>query len=105
MSCNIPSEFSKERGDVMKPLTLTAVAAMSVGLLGGCDLEPEAPAQPSLQSRFDKADANRDGVIEQREATSIANRPFSDVDTNDNQVVSFDEFEVALENPATPPRG
>jgi hypothetical protein len=89
----------------MKPLTLTALTALSLGLLGACDPGPQPPAPPSLQTRFDKADANHDGVIEQREATSIANRTFSEVDTDDNQVVSFDEFEVALQNPAAPPRG
>jgi hypothetical protein len=88
----------------MKRLTLTALAAVSLGVLGACDMEPKTPAQPSLQSRFEKADVNRDGVIEQREATSIANQTFADVDTDDNQVVSFDEFEVALRS-AEPPRG
>lgn len=89
----------------MKPWTLTALAALSLGLLGACDLGPQPPTPPSLQTRFDQADANRDGVIEPREATSIANRAFGEVDTDDNQVVSFDEFEVALENPAPTPRG
>ena len=88
----------------MKPLALTALAAISLGLLGACDQRPEAPAQPSAQTTFDKADANRDGVIGRTEATSIANQDFADVDTDDNQVVSFDEFEVALDA-GTPPRG
>jgi hypothetical protein len=104
MSCTVCFEFVKERGDVMKRLTLTALAATSLGVLGACDMGPEAPAEPSVQSRFERADANRDGVIEQREATSIANQGFSDVDTDDDQVVSFDEFEVALQS-AEPPRG
>jgi hypothetical protein len=104
MSCTVRIEFVNERGNVMKRLTLTALAALSLGLIGACDMGPKPPAQPTLQSRFDKADTNRDGVIEQREATSIADRTFSDVDTDDNQVVSFDEFEVALQSPA-PPRG
>ena len=47
---------------------------------------------------------NSDGVIERNEATSIANRAFAEVDTDDNQAVSFDEFEVALRD-AAPPRG
>lgn len=88
----------------MKPLA-TAALAVSFGLLGGCDMWPQPPAQPTLQSRFDKADTNRDGVIEQREATSIGNQSFNDVDTDDNQVVDFDEFEVALAALAAPPRG
>ena len=87
----------------MKTLTTTALAALSLGLLGACDQAPDRPAQPTLQSRFDQADANRDGVIEQREATSIANRSFSEVDTDNNQAVSIDEFRVAMQNPA--PRG
>ena len=88
----------------MKQLTLTALASVSLALLGACDRTPERPAQPSLQTSFDKADLNRDGVIEQKEATSIANRTFSEVDTDDNQAVSLDEFEVALKDPG-PPRG
>lgn len=85
----------------MKRLAIAALAT-SLGLLGACDMGPKPPAQPTLQSRFDKADANRDGVIEQREATSINNQAFGDVDTDDNQVVDFDEFEVALATPAIP---
>ena len=46
MSCSICTEFVKERGDVMKPLTLAAFAALSLGLLGACDLGPERPAHP-----------------------------------------------------------
>ena len=88
----------------MKPLAFAALAATSLVLLAACDQTPERPAQPTLQMTFDKADANRDGVIEQQEATSIANQDFADVDTDDNQAVSIDEFEVALNNPA-PPRG
>ena len=88
----------------MKPLALATLAAMSLGLLGACDQRPERPAQPTLLTQFDKADVNRDGVIEQQEATSIANREFGEVDTDDNQAVSFDEFEVALQD-AAPPRG
>jgi hypothetical protein len=86
----------------MKPLMLAALAATSLGLLGGCDQQPERRAEPTLQTRFDRADLNRDGVIEQKEATSIADRPFGDVDTNDNQVVSIDEFEVAVQSAAQP---
>jgi Ca2+-binding EF-hand superfamily protein len=52
---------------------------------------------------FNKADANQDGVLERHEATHIANHPFSYVDTDENQAVSFDEFEVALRNPGQPP--
>jgi hypothetical protein len=85
----------------MKTLAIPALA-MGLMLLGGCDMQPEAPAQPTTQSRFDKADANRDGVIDQREATSINNQAFGQVDTDDNKVVDFDEFEVALATPAEP---
>ena len=88
----------------MKPFAMTALAALSLGLLGACDQQPERPAQPSARVSFDKADRNKDGVIERQEATSIANREFAEVDTDDNQAVSLDEFEVALQNPA-PPRG
>ncbi len=88
----------------MKPTALVALSAMSLGLLGACDQPPEGPAQPSLQTRFDTVDANKDGVIERTEATHIANREFAEVDTDDNQYVSLDEFKVALGNPA-PPRG
>ena len=88
----------------MKSLALTAVAATSLGLLGACDRQPERPAQPDLQTSFNKADANRDGVIDQSEATLIANRAFGEVDTDDNQAVSIQEFEVAMQN-AAPPRG
>ena len=87
----------------MKPLTIAALATLSLGLLAACDQAPDQPAQPTLQSSFDQADVNRDGVIEQREATSIADRSFSEVDTDDNQAVSLDEFRVAMQNPA--PRG
>ena len=88
----------------MKPLTLAALATMSLGLLGACDQRPERPAQPDSLTTFNKADLNKDGVIERNEATSIANRNFAEVDTDDNQAVSFDEFEVALQATA-PPRG
>jgi len=88
----------------MKSLTLAALATVSLGLLGGCDQQPERPAQPDLLTSFNTADVNKDGVIERTEATSIANREFAEVDTNDNQAVSFDEFEVALQD-AAPPRG
>jgi hypothetical protein len=104
MSCTARTEYFKDLGDVMKPLVLAALAATSLGLLGGCERRSERPAEPNLQTRFDKADVNRDGVIEQKEATSIAERPFGDVDTDDNQVVSLDEFEVAVQSEA-PPRG
>jgi hypothetical protein len=86
----------------MKPLALGALAAVTLVLLGACDQRPERPAQPNLQTTFDKADANRDGVIEQKEATSIANRDFAEVDTDDDQVVSIDEFEVALKSQESP---
>ena len=88
----------------MKPFAITTLAALSLGLLGACDLQPERPPQPSARMTFDKADLNKDGVIERQEATSIANRDFAEVDTDDNQAVSLDEFEVALKEP-TPPRG
>jgi hypothetical protein len=86
----------------MKPLALGALATLTLVLLGACDQRPERPAQPDLQTTFDKADANRDGVIEQKEATSIANRSFAEVDTDDDQVVSIDEFEVALKSQELP---
>ena len=88
----------------MKPLAFAALSAMSLGLLGACDQSPERAAQPSLQTSFDDADANKDGVIERSEATHIANREFAEVDTDHNQYVNLDEFKVALGNPA-PPRG
>jgi hypothetical protein len=91
-----------QRGDVMKPFALGALATVSLVLLGACDQAPERPAQPNLQATFDRADANRDGVIEQKEATSIANRSFAEVDTDDDQVVSIDEFEVALKSQESP---
>lgn len=86
----------------MKPFALGALAATSLLLLGACDQTPERPAQPSLQTTFDRADVNRDGVIEQKEATSIANKSFAEVDTDDNQAVSIDEFEVALKSQESP---
>jgi hypothetical protein len=88
----------------MKPLILVALAGMSLGALAGCDQTPERPAEPTPLAQFDKADANKDGVIERHEATSIANQAFSDVDTDENQAVSLDEFEVALRT-ATQPSG
>jgi hypothetical protein len=87
----------------MKTFALGALAASSL-VLAACEQTPQAPAQPTLQSSFERADANRDGVIEQSEATSIANKSFSEVDTDDNQAVDIDEFEVAL-NSAEAPRG
>ena len=87
----------------MKHVAIAALAAASLGLLGACDRTPERPAQPNVQTSFDNADVNRDGVIERHEATSIANHDFREVDTDDNQAVSIDEFRVALEHPA--PRG
>jgi hypothetical protein len=87
----------------MKPFALGALAAASL-LVVACDQTPERPAEPSLQTSFERADANRDGVIEQSEATSIANRSFAEVDTDDNQAVDIDEFEVAL-NSQESPRG
>ena len=106
MSCTFHAEYTKERGDVMKSLALTTFAALSLGLLGACDRQPERPAQSQsdVQTSFNQADSNRDGVIEQNEATSIANRAFGEVDTDDNQAVSIAEFEVAMKN-APPPRG
>jgi EF hand domain-containing protein len=104
MSCTIYTEYIKERGAVMKPLALATLAALSLGLLGGCDQAPERSTQPDLLTSFDKADANKDGVIERSEATSIANRDFADVDTDHNESVSLEEFQVALRN-AAPPRG
>jgi hypothetical protein len=85
----------------MKPFALGALAAASL-LVVACDQTPERPAEPSLQTSFERADANRDGVIEQSEATSIANRSFAEVDTDDNQAVDIDEFEVALESQESP---
>jgi hypothetical protein len=85
----------------MKVFALGALAAASM-LMVACDQTPERPAEPSLQTRFEQADVNRDGVIEQSEATSIANRGFADVDTDDNQAVDIDEFEVALESQESP---
>ena len=88
----------------MRLLAFATLAAMSLGLLGACDRQPERPAQLSLQTSFDSADKNRDGVIARSEATHIANREFAEVDTDHNQFVNLDEFRVAMENPA-PPRG
>jgi hypothetical protein len=87
----------------MKPLILATLAGMSLGVLAACDQRPSRPAQPTPLASFEKADANKDGVIERREATSIADQDFGDVDTNDDQTVSFDEFEVALRNADRPP--
>ena len=88
----------------MKSVAKTALAALNLGLHAACDQQPERPPQPSARTTFDKADLNKDGVIERQEATSIANRDFAEVDTDDNQAVSLDEFEVALKDPA-PPHG
>jgi hypothetical protein len=87
----------------MKPLILATLAGMSLGILAACDRQPEPPAEPTALTSFNKADANQDGVLERHEATHIANHPFSDVDTDENQAVSFEEFEVALRNPGQPP--
>jgi hypothetical protein len=87
----------------MKVFALGALAGASM-LMVACDQTPERPAEPSLQTRFEQADVNRDGVIEQSEATSIANLGFAEVDTDDNQAVDIDEFEVAL-NSQESPRG
>lgn len=86
----------------MKTFALGALATTGLLLLGACDQTPERPVQPSLQTTFDRADVNRDGVIEQKEATSIANKSFAEVDTDDNQAVSIDEFEVALKSQESP---
>ncbi len=88
----------------MKTLTLTMLAAMSLSLLAACDQPAERPAQPDLLGSFNKADVNKDGVIERTEATSIANQDFAAVDTDDNESVSLEEFQVALNN-APPPAG
>ena len=88
----------------MKPFALGVLAASSLSFLAACDQAPDRPAEPTLQSSFQKADVNRDGVIEQKEATSIANKSFAEVDTDDNQAVSIEEFEVAL-NSEESPRG
>jgi hypothetical protein len=88
----------------MKPLILATVAGMSLGILAACDRSPERPPQPTPLASFDKADANKDGVLDRNEATSIADQDFTAVDTDGNQAVSFDEFEVALRN-AGPPAG
>jgi hypothetical protein len=87
----------------MKQLILATLAGMSLGILAGCDQRTQGPAQPTPLTSFNKADANQDGVIERHEATHIANHPFGEVDTDDNEAVSFDEFEVALRNPGQPP--
>jgi Ca2+-binding EF-hand superfamily protein len=87
----------------MKPFALTTLAAMSFGILAACDQPRERPAQPDLLGSFDRADTNKDGVIERSEATSIANQDFASVDTDENQVVSLEEFQVALRNAAPPP--
>jgi predicted HAD superfamily Cof-like phosphohydrolase len=87
----------------MKPVIFATLAGMSLGALAACDRTPERPAEPTPLASFDKADANKDGVIERQEATSIANQDFSDVDTDDNQAVSLDEFEVALRKWDRPP--
>ena len=86
----------------MKPLILVTLAGMSLGVLAGCDQSPERPAQPTPLAQFDRADANKDGVIERQEATHIANQEFAEVDADDNQAVSFDEFEVALRSTTQP---
>jgi len=86
----------------MKPLILVTLAGMSLGALAACDRSPERPAQPTPLAQFDRADANKDGVIERQEATHIADHEFADVDTDDNQAVSYDEFEVALRTAAQP---
>ena len=87
----------------MKPLVFATFAAATLGILAACDQPPERPAQPDLLGSFDRADTNKDGVIERSEATSIANQDFADVDTDDNQAVSLQELQVALRNAAPPP--
>jgi hypothetical protein len=89
---------------MMKTWVLTALAATTLGLLVACDRQPENLGQTDLQTRFDQMDANRDGVIEQSEATSVANQPFGEVDTDDNLAISIAEFEAATRN-APAPRG
>ena len=86
----------------MKPLILLTFAGLSLGALAACDRSPERPVQLSPRIQFDRADANKDGVIERQEATHIADQEFADVDTDDNQAVSLDEFEVALRTTTQP---
>jgi hypothetical protein len=59
---------------------------------------PEASEQSREQKRFDRVDKNRDGRITRVEMVSPRIKDFRKLDTDGNNLLTFDEWSVATDN-------
>lgn len=92
----------------MKPVAFAAITAIGVATLAACEMqEGEQPTAlneaAEIQRDFNRADRNGDGALSRDEAMSIADLDFTEADTNANQNLSIEEYEVAALE--TTPRG
>jgi hypothetical protein len=92
----------------MKAIAAATIAAVSISVSAACEPQDQqtstaANESAEAQREFSEADRNQDGVLSRDEATSIAELNFSSADTDGNQTLSINEYEVAAA--ATTPRG
>jgi hypothetical protein len=89
---------------MMKQLILATLAASGLATLAACEQEAPKTDLFAAQKSFDRADANKDGVVTQNEASIVPNLDFTAADTDKNAALSPEEFTVALGH-VTPPGG
>lgn len=92
----------------MRAIATATIAAIGISILAACepqDQQTSAAANDSAEAQreFNDADRNQDGVLSRDEATSIADLNFTSADTDGNQTLSINEYEVAAGE--TTPRG
>ena len=75
---------------------LSLPAADGKGLRGAA--LPEATEQTKEQRRFDRLDSNRDGKISRTEALAPRAAAFRKLDTDGNNLLSFEEWAVKTSN-------
>jgi hypothetical protein len=98
----------------MNKLTIATVAALSIAGTALAQQPAQTPQQPvrseqpagddkSDQVPFETADKNKDGTINQEEGNAIDGFDFSRADTNDDEILSRQEYQVAMAT--STPRG
>jgi hypothetical protein len=89
----------------MRPFAFATLAAISFFGLTACNQEPETTALSKIleaQRTFERLDGNKDGVVSNNEAATVASIDFGTADKDKNGALTPEEFEVAVVDP-TPP--
>ena len=89
----------------MRAFAYTTLAAVGFLGLSACDEQPETTALSKIleaQRTFERLDGNKDGVVSNNEAATVASIDFGTADKDKNGALTPEEFEVAVVDP-TPP--